>query len=258
MKFIIHNYYLVSKKLFKMTVSASQRTLGKVAALLGMIQGFGWSGLSLTCIILYNMSPKNMNNTITSYSQFIDDSLYMTYLSAELNSRLSFVIRPRDFTILMWFYFLLSAGWFFGSIDQFVACHYNKKRISTMMMIWGSITGVISVIDLVLTCLLLRDYIHCGEEPNIDVSCYLAVGIVMTLAARGYILWLINVGFTFLMFCNAWEIIKKEYAERKKFGNCTIPRVQLQDPPPRKPVQKYPREENSHGMEFPSHSRSRF
>ncbi|KAG5873028.1 hypothetical protein JTB14_012627 [Gonioctena quinquepunctata] len=207
-----------------MVVSPAKRTLGKVAALLGMVQGLAWSGMSLTCIVLFNRS--HTMDQPESFRQLVEYLLNYWYLD-DSNTASGFIVRPHDFTILMWIYFFLSTGWFAGSIDQFYACHYNKMRQSTMMIIWGALTLSISVVDLVFSCLLFRDYAYCGDafHPYTEATnCYLAVGIVMTLAARGFTLWVVNVVFSLVMIANAVQI-KKDDSLRGGDYNYKIPRV---------------------------------
>lgn len=46
--------------------------------------------------------------------------------------------------------------------------------------------------------LFARDYRSCEDIPA-RVFCFLVNGIGMTLAARGYLLWLLNVGTAYVM-----------------------------------------------------------
>lgn len=80
----------------------------------------------------------------------------------------------------------------------FKAIYANKNRQVIVMRIWGGLTLLTSLIDLMMTMLMAMDYTTCrGTSSEIisqaQYSCYLAVGIVMTIVARGFTLWLINV-----------------------------------------------------------------
>lgn len=63
------------------------------------------------------------------------------------------------------------------------------------MSLWSIIVIAVSIIDIILLSLLARDYTSCTD--NIiqieDVFCFLVNGIGMTIAARGFVLWLLNV-----------------------------------------------------------------
>lgn len=81
------------------------------------------------------------------------------------------------------------------------------------MLVWGTLTLIISLIDFIFVCLLGRDYDECSDSflLNNDVSCYLAYGIVLTIIARGFLLWVINVIFALLLrnFSLKIKLIKK-------------------------------------------------
>ncbi|XP_018567675.1 uncharacterized protein LOC108908211 [Anoplophora glabripennis] len=129
----------------------------------------------------------------------------------------------------MWIYFIMSVGWVALSLDQFVAIHYNKRRQKPIILMWSILTLIVSLIDLIFTCLLVRDYSTCNEysEDTYNYSCYLAFGIAMTLAARGYTLWLVNVIFSFYMLRTAVNIEKRKDKFANLFSDHSIPRVTI-------------------------------
>lgn len=87
----------------------------------------------------------------------------------------------------------------------FTAVHHKKLRQSFNVLVLGVIVTATSIIDFVFFALLARDFSTCPFDLSTTIStlettslgtaidCQVADGIVMSLAARGYVLWLINV-----------------------------------------------------------------
>lgn len=61
------------------------------------------------------------------------------------------------------------------------------------MSLWSVLVFLISLLDFVLMCLLARDYKAC-DDIHTNSDCFLVNGIGFTLASRGFLLWLLNVG----------------------------------------------------------------
>lgn len=82
--------------------------------------------------------------------------------------------------------------------DLFAGIKSEKQRLPAVMMIWSVFVISLSIIDIILMSLLVRDYRSCKDDPK-WVFCFLINGIGMTLAARGYLLWLLNIGSAIIM-----------------------------------------------------------
>lgn len=65
-----------------------------------------------------------------------------------------------------------------------------KRNLPLRMLTWSYLVLAFSCLDLILMFLLAADYDKC---PSTGTFCILATGIVMTLAGRGYLLWMLNV-----------------------------------------------------------------
>lgn len=79
-----------------------------------------------------------------------------------------------------------------------VGIKHEKQRLPPVMLIWSILVISLSIIDIILMSLLVRDYRSCKDITS-WVFCFLINGIAMTLAARGYLLWLLNVGAACVM-----------------------------------------------------------
>ncbi|KAJ8945931.1 hypothetical protein NQ318_016759 [Aromia moschata] len=213
-----------------MRLHRERRILAKVAAVLGLFQGLAWASMSLAAIILHNWSPSLEQPT--TYGKMLEYQIYLIFLKGNSDQPAQFAIRPTDFTIFMWIYFLISILWFALSADLFVAIHRGKRRQTNMMIIWGTLALIVSLVDLIFTCLLGRDYSVCDEDLTDETGlspyyCFTAVGIVMTLAARGFALWLVNVTFAFLAIYVAANVIKEDTGFGSLHSFRSIPRATL-------------------------------
>ncbi|KAJ8928128.1 hypothetical protein NQ314_019354 [Rhamnusium bicolor] len=85
--------------------------------------------------------------------------------------------------------------------------------------------------------LLARDYAACHgiltgvptEHGFTDeqLFCYLTIGVTMTIAARGYTLWALNLVFAILMFYVSANIARENDNSDSLYANHRIPRVTI-------------------------------
>uniref|UniRef100_A0A6P7H885 Uncharacterized protein LOC114347393 isoform X2 n=1 Tax=Diabrotica virgifera virgifera TaxID=50390 RepID=A0A6P7H885_DIAVI len=105
----------------------------------------------------------------------------------------------------------------------YILVYRNKPYAVKVIIAWGIITSIVCLLDLVTCCLLFKNYMKCT-----DLECRTAAGIVLTLAARGYTLLILN---WCLVYCQLKTGI--QYAVRKKAKNAVldasiIPKATLQ------------------------------
>lgn len=60
------------------------------------------------------------------------------------------------------------------------------------MSLWSVVVIAFSIVDVILMSLLSRDYTNC-KDITAETFCFLVNGIGFTLAARGFLLWILNV-----------------------------------------------------------------
>jgi hypothetical protein len=94
----------------------------------------------------------------------------------------------------------------------------NLRYANTFLYIWIVTTIVISIIDLVLFILFTLDYdtilTHSFDfnlnfqvaVSSILITAQNTAGIMMSLALRGYILWLLNIGIAVFLFIQTFKI----------------------------------------------------
>ncbi|XP_057663937.1 uncharacterized protein LOC130898567 [Diorhabda carinulata] len=207
-----------------MALSTTQKICGRLAGILGTLQGLTWASLSLTSIIMYYENDNDGTNT--TYS--LNNGLYEYYLDKASNEPWR-TIRSSDFIILMWIYFFISVAWSTISLDLFLAIKYNKTRYTFLKITWGILTIAISVIDLVLTALLLRDYLNCqnnNETEYDELICHTVIGTVMCLASRGFVLWIMNATLAISEIVSGIKIVSGRQIVNGR-SDITIPRAKL-------------------------------
>jgi len=250
-----------------MFLSRDREKFVRAVGIIVAIQGILWLSLAIAAIVVQSSPPKSLTQDLkeyTSYSQYLARIIYNDFIVPNPTRNTDKVIRPEDFNAFLWIYATLSTIWVVAAFDQNLAVSTHKPRQMHSMMILGVILLVTSVIDLVFVSLLARDFHTCpfvlkaptppvtpptttttparavkylSEEllsPNptalTDIDCQVSNGIVMSLAARGYVLWLINVILAISLITIGAKAIKRASPTLLTYGTTntnTIPRVKI-------------------------------
>ncbi|CAG9855612.1 unnamed protein product [Phyllotreta striolata] len=209
-----------------MSLTSAQKLVCKISSVLGGLQGLVWTGLSLACIVVY-YSDHQPDEDPTTFSKLLNLLIYSLYLNKETSNAISEsitrTIRAQDFAVIMWIYFFLSVGILATSIDLLFAVRSKKNRKSKSMIFWGVLTGCISLIDVVFTSLLLRDFTNC---PINSLECRLAVGVVMTISARGFTLLFVNGFLSYKMIKIGIQVETLAIIKNSPY-DVNIPRVKI-------------------------------
>ncbi|XP_060520102.1 uncharacterized protein LOC132698185 isoform X2 [Cylas formicarius] len=181
------------------------------AGLIGAVQGLAWSILSLVSILIYEKVIKVVIDAddadkIRTYLYFFlvkDD---------ESNDGSSFIVTSKVFNIFMYLYFVLSLILLGVSAIILWAFARNKAQNQQirLLALWVSTIGILSVLDFVLTSLFAHDYHKLPDDVQSSIILLqVTYGIVMTLAARGYVLWIINVIFAIVLAKYCFNLLRK-------------------------------------------------
>lgn len=195
------------------------------SAIIGSIQAVAWLVLSLISILYYNNQIEpNISSSHNSYGYVI----YLLYLQS--NHTTDYLIHPESFNIVMYFYMVLSFVWLIISIALFwVTLRKKQNKVSRLLISWSAITIIITILDIIMMSLLAADLHHSQALPsdqstptvettsesssttesqsefetyslNIDTQTMsAAITIVMSLAARGYVLLILNGTFAIIL-----------------------------------------------------------
>ncbi|XP_044259696.1 uncharacterized protein LOC123008103 [Tribolium madens] len=182
------------------------KPLAATAGLLGLIQGIAWTIFAVLCISCYTgIIQIDRNENPEEYYKII----YVIFLNESTNTSSELLIKPQEFLIFMCFYVVFSVIWLCISGSVIWAMIHNQWHLTKCLFGgWSTTTFIICIVDIVLTSLLGRDYARIEDKANLLVLvCY---GIVMSLACRGYVLWVVNLVFATILLKFTIKIVLKE------------------------------------------------
>lgn len=195
------------------------KDIGKVGAILGIIQGILGAAGSLVGILFYLEAIK-----ITSLDAFVEGALYVIFVSPISFEVNNLNISSRIFYKFLCSYLALNLAWLFTSIALIQVLKQHKLSVTKSMFAFKALLVLgISAIDLTLTIMIGVD-IYTWHDLTISSGIYgdivTANVIVLVLTARGGLFWLINVIFAILYIKQALVIEN--------------------NPTPRQPITPYP------------------
>jgi hypothetical protein len=114
------------------------------------------------------------------------------------------VVKPRVFFGFAWVYFCLNLVLLVVSLKNLLQT--KNQRIIRDVRLWGGITLLISMVDLLVVILLGVDYHNCKDLYNYHVmsleeACANGILPVLVVVAKGFVLWFVNIAF-------AWVLLK--------------------------------------------------
>ncbi|KAF2893388.1 hypothetical protein ILUMI_12782 [Ignelater luminosus] len=180
------------------------KSIGITAAVLGIVQGATWIILTFLAALIYLKAwePDVLNTEPKTYGQAVSAAMGM-YLISDVKID-DVYISAKEFFGWLILYFIISIIWVVISSVQITGILQEQKgkTIKMIFFAWAIWTTIICICDIILASLLAADYDYTVQEINkIGDSVIfsaanffpLAIGIVMTIAARGFILWIVNI-----------------------------------------------------------------
>ncbi|XP_031328074.1 uncharacterized protein LOC116159260 isoform X2 [Photinus pyralis] len=192
----------------------SGHTLLGIAAFLGIFQGLGWTILAIMGVTYRFVEvPKSGNTLFAVLESLIGQALQVDNLAVPMPGMGLFVV--------VIIYLVISLVWVTLSTLLILSIrrgqHDNLKRAT---LAWGVMTLLTCVYDLVVTGLLASNYdamltlFHRDIKKNFTILySVILYGILMSMAARGYVLWVINFIMSVLMIRNGTSKVKEIDAE---------------------------------------------
>ncbi|XP_066254412.1 uncharacterized protein [Euwallacea similis] len=152
--------------------------------------------------------------------------IYKMYIKStgDINDTNKIIIGPKEFNYFMYIYLTLSITWLIVScvILWTTLRDHQEKHYDQSIVAWTIVTSLVSLLDLILLFVLSHDYnkiLSVESTPPMDLIILTAVGIVMTLAARGFVLWVINIVFVVILSKYSYKRYKGEVNKSPKRGN---------------------------------------
>ncbi|XP_035788293.1 uncharacterized protein LOC118464772 [Anopheles albimanus] len=246
------------------------RPLAVFAGIFGIFQSLIWIGFAITGIIAYycEIGFGNQSDTLGSLLTVTFFKVYFrgtceqpdvpsfdTTLVDQLN-----LFAPGDVHAFTWVYLILHLFWAISSLTLLTNARQKYVRyINIFLYIWIILTLIISVLDLALGILFAIDYdtlvralfeytiINPAIVPTSQVyqqmfvlsSAVHVAGIMMVMAFRGWIFWIVNVTLAIYMFTQTFKIYDYNQMRRKTNGATNGGYMPESDGPRRAPIDAY-------------------
>ncbi|KAF2893385.1 hypothetical protein ILUMI_12779 [Ignelater luminosus] len=173
------------------------RCLGLAAAIIGIIQGLVWFILALIAILIHTKAWEPTSD-ISTYGHLLSTTIIRRFLIGDHPTLV--YVGPLQFFTCVVIYLVASLFWTVLSSLQFWVVFREKPTLLRKAFVgWASWAIILCIYDLVWASLLAYDYDQVVQQMNKkDVSTkqdyvvILAHGIIMTLVARGFVLWIVN------------------------------------------------------------------
>ncbi|CAB3364010.1 Hypothetical predicted protein [Cloeon dipterum] len=195
------------------TLSTFQAICWGIMALLGII-GHGvcemWDKSSVFLVSMQQMYFRNENeNENCQKFTYPDDQTWHGSIMA-----------PQSILAWMIVFLIFNCLWFFASIPLIAAWKNSRQSFTGITTsIWCVVTVMVLIVDLVACAMFGSDYGKIITTSNIVSYQYLAPpAVIMTLAARGFVLWFFNLGVLVYLLCSLPNIrkYKKALKEQKR------------------------------------------
>jgi hypothetical protein len=126
------------------------------------------------------------------------------------------VVKPRVFFGFAWVYFCLNLVLLVVSLKNLL--HTKNQRVIRDVRLWGGITLLISMVDLLVVILLGVDYHNCKDLYNYHVmsleeACANGILPVLVVVAKGFVLWFVNIALAWVLLKMAQKIKVKRLIE---------------------------------------------
>ncbi|XP_052860997.1 uncharacterized protein LOC128268040 [Anopheles cruzii] len=240
------------------------RPLAIFAGIFGIFQSLIWIGFAITGIVAYyceiNFSAQTDTLgsilTLTFFNVYFRGTCVQTNIPGidmTLIEPLG-LLAPGDVHAFVWVYLILHLFWAISSLTLLTNARQKYVRyINIFLYIWIVITLIISVLDLALGILFAIDYdtlvralfaYPLGLNPITGGQVVLATavhvaGIMMVMAFRGWIFWIVNVSLAIFMFTQTFKIYDYNQMRRKNSGATNGGFVPEREGPRRTPIDAY-------------------
>ncbi|KFB51484.1 AGAP006547-PA-like protein [Anopheles sinensis] len=213
------------------------------AGVFSIFQSLIWIGFAITGIVAYycEIDFSGQTETMGSLLTLTFFNVYFrgTCVQADIPEIDMSLVNPLnlmpagDVHAFVWVYLIMHLFWGISSLTLLTNARQKYVRyINIFVYIWIIITMIISVLDLALGILFAIDYdtlVHVlyeypfGPGPLLAPVQVLATavhvaGIMMVMAFRGWIFWIVNVSLAIFMFTQTFKIYDYNQMRRKTNG----------------------------------------
>lgn len=199
------------------------------AGAIGVFQSLAWISLTIVGLVAYycNLDFVGM---IATYGSITELTLFRLYFNGgcfqaglpdvNLDILNDLNLMSADAVhVWVWIYLVVSIFWAISSVTLItIVTHRYIKIANIFLYIWIVIVVVLSLMDLAFGILFALDYndimFLAHQIPTTEfitgqfalISAQTASGAMMTIAFRGFVLWLINVSLAIYLFAQTFNI----------------------------------------------------
>ncbi|KAF5276475.1 hypothetical protein FQA39_LY06544 [Lamprigera yunnana] len=178
--------------------------IGNAAAAVAIVQGIVWI---IVCILEILISLESWVPWTESYTEFYTHGQLLNRALGLIVFAGGQTLSSSGLLIIAFIYLGLSVFWVSISISIIISNRRSQKtKTKISYFLWGILTLLICLYDIIVVGLLASDYSRCGWSSYYICVAY---GILFSFAARGYVLWIINLAFGILMIKNAKSMSPK-------------------------------------------------
>lgn len=197
------------------------------AGAIGIFQSLAWISLAIVGLVAFYCNL-DFTGMVASYGTITELTLFELYfrggcfqhvpdINFDVIQHLN-LMTPSNVHAWMWVYLAVSILWTISSITLIAVVRHKYIKIANIFLyIWIFITVSISLMDLAFGILFALDYndlmFLAHQTPTTDVagqfvliSAQTASGTMMTIAFRGFVLWIINVALAVYLFAQTFNI----------------------------------------------------
>lgn len=189
-------------------------TLLGIAVCLGIFQGLAWTILAILGVTFrFAKVPESGNTLSTMLQSLLGQELQKDNIAVPMTGMGLFAV------IVV--YLVISLVWVSLSALLILSIKRGQQdNLRRATLAWGVMTLLTCIYDLVVTGLLASNYNamltrfnNNIKENFVIIYPVLSYGILMSLAARGYVLWVINFIMSVLMIRNGTTTVKEVNTE---------------------------------------------
>nr|XP_019527423.2 uncharacterized protein LOC109399435 [Aedes albopictus] len=213
------------------------RAFAIFAGIFGIFQSLIWIGFAITGIVAYycDMDFSGQTDTLGS---LLTLTFFRQYFEGTCEIQIPFIdmtavrelnlLSPGDLHAWVWVYLILHIFWAISSLLLLTNARKKYvKYINIFLYIWIAFTVTISILDLalgiqfavdydtIINALFLRQYPAPTPADEVLVTAATASGIMLVMAFRGFIIWIINVALVVYMFTQTFTIYDYNQFRRK-------------------------------------------
>ncbi|XP_059614453.1 uncharacterized protein LOC132260398 [Phlebotomus argentipes] len=199
------------------------------AGVIGMLQALLWIAFAIVGLTAY-YCHMSFENVWPSMGSLLELTFFHVYFRGPCDlphfPAIDFgvvdglpLLEPIDVHAMAWTYLIISFFWLISSLTIIITCKEEYIRYANIFLyIWIFLTLAISIVDMALGILFGLDYgtimdhaytidfVGATINHAILLAAQASAGVLMGVAFRGFLLWLINVFLALYLFTHTFKI----------------------------------------------------